>query len=253
MSHLTASYTGACGERWPGGGPDVAEAPVETLHLARLGAAFFARKLNELCDSELASSTRDTVCNRRHIVAHVNYTARALAQLAAWARTGMSELPADPFARINQEVMSAATLPSWALRNLFHHSTAHVDVEWREVTGANWDVVLRLPGGHPLSVRRSVWMRACSIWLPAIDLNNAASFFELPPALIEVLLTEAVAFWDVTLIEPADGAQVGTDVSAAARSVDLTRSITNFGAGRLQAVYSPAHGSCLLEKSRQRV
>ncbi len=60
---------------------DAPVAPTHDLLLARRGTAYFARKLNELSDAQLDGSSLCRGRARRHVVAHVAYHARSLAQL----------------------------------------------------------------------------------------------------------------------------------------------------------------------------
>jgi maleylpyruvate isomerase len=63
---------------------------LQSLLQARRGTAFFARKLNELADAELDGDCLLPGWTRRHVVAHVGYNARAIAQLIEWLASSVS-------------------------------------------------------------------------------------------------------------------------------------------------------------------
>lgn len=151
---------------------DAPNAPADDLLLARRGTAYFARKLNELSDSEL--DTRD----RRRIIATVSYDARALAVMMAGARTG--HWPEEPrFETSAKEIALCANLPARALRHLFHHTEVHLNVEWRDLPEAAWDCAMPI-GGTP---RSTPALRAKTVWFAALDLGNGGRLNDLPAAM----------------------------------------------------------------------
>ena len=81
---------------------------------ARRGTAFFARKLNELPDAaELDGGTLLSGWTRRHVVAHVGYNARAIAQLIEWSATGVeTPMYASPEARTMRSTSGRPCPPS---------------------------------------------------------------------------------------------------------------------------------------------
>ncbi|WGW04760.1 DinB family protein [Tropicibacter oceani] len=148
---------------------DAPNAPAEDLLLARRGTAYFARKLNELTDRDLDHG------NRRQIIAKVSYDARALAGLMAALRGGWHA--ADPRREaLPREIAFGAALPAHALRHLFHHTEVHLNVEWRDLSAADWD--RPLPGGG--IARELPLQRAKALWLAAIDLGNGGRERDMP-------------------------------------------------------------------------
>src|SRR5690606_1903973 len=65
------------------------------LLLARRGTAYFERKLAELSDDDFDGPSLLPGWDRRHVIAHVGYNARALTHLTEWAATGV-ETPMYP-------------------------------------------------------------------------------------------------------------------------------------------------------------
>lgn len=185
---------------------DAAVAPATELGWARRGTAYFARKLRELPDEALLGPSLLPGWTRAHVVAHVGYNARALARFVESARTG-AEVPMYESAEARAtEIELGATLPARALRNLFDHAEVHLNVEWRDLTDAQWDAVV---GG--VAVRDTPWMRAREVWIHAVDLDNGGSFLDFPADLLDRLLPELAAEAGLAGVpqagEPADVAR----------------------------------------------
>jgi maleylpyruvate isomerase len=195
---------------------DAAAAPARELAWARRGTAYFARKLRELSEAELTGPSLIPGWTRAHVIAHVGYGARALARLVEWARTGV-EMPfyESPEARAF-EIELGSTLPDRALRNLFDHAEVHLNVEWRDLTDAQWDAVI---GG--VAARDTPWLRAREVWIHAVDLDNGGSFLDFPPDFLARLLPELAAEAGLAAV-PTNGA-----------SADVARWLAGRGARRL--------------------
>lgn len=165
---------------------DAPAAPQDDLLLARRGAAFFARKLGELPDAALTQASLRDGWSRRRLIAHVGCHARALAELIETVRTGAGA-PARPYPRdadLRAGIDLAATLPARALRSLVHHATLHLDVEWRDLTDAQWETPLSGPGSIQITARDTPRLRACEIWQSAVDLGNGARRADIPRQLV---------------------------------------------------------------------
>jgi maleylpyruvate isomerase len=115
---------------------DAPVAPHDQLLLARRGAAFFARVLNELTDRELDAPSACDGLSRRHIVSKVSLSARAMAIAIKSVRGGLSE---DEEAWQPNMPMTV-TLPARALRFLYTHSDIHLNVEFRDLSSSQWDM-----------------------------------------------------------------------------------------------------------------
>lgn len=156
---------------------DAASAPAETLAQARLGTAYFARLLNGLTDAALdAPATRDG-WTRRMVIAETGYHARRVGLFIAAARAG--ETPNDPITPSPAEIANGATLPPRALRHLIEHAAVHLNVEWRDMTDADWD---RTVNGTAL--RDTPMMRARLLWQNALDLNAGGRLRDVPEGVL---------------------------------------------------------------------
>ncbi|MFK3668392.1 maleylpyruvate isomerase N-terminal domain-containing protein [Ochrobactrum teleogrylli] len=159
---------------------DSPAAPASELLLARRGAAYFARKLNELDDTALDGGSHLNGVGRRSIIARVGYEARAMARIAEAAREAhREESLGDPEQEPDDEILGAC-LPAHALRYLFEHTQAHLNVEWRDLTDAAWDHAVVSLTGRRVTPRQMVSERAVTLWLNAVALKNGGRFCDIP-------------------------------------------------------------------------
>ena len=77
----------------------------------------------------------------------------------------------------------AATLPPRAIRHLFRHSEVHLNVCWRDLSEAEWDMPLAQVHTPGLTPRQLPRLRATQIWQAAISLGNGASARDMPVGL----------------------------------------------------------------------
>lgn len=161
---------------------DADEAPGEDLLLARRATAFFARKLNELDDADLAQpATTPEGWTRAHIVAAVGYDARRLALALEPLCPAASHLPPETLTDDLPPLDLAATLPARALRHLFQHSAIHLDVCWRDLPGSAWDK--DIVAGEAVPVRDTPRLRALKLWRQVLALDSGASLRDAPDVL----------------------------------------------------------------------
>ena len=212
----------------------------EALLQARRGTAFFARKLNELTDAELDGDSLLTGWTRRHVVAHVGYNARAIARLAEWAATGVeTPMYPSPEAR-DHEINFGATLPPIALRHLFDHSAVHLSVEWRDLPADAWRHLVKTAQGRLVPAEETVWMRTREVWIHAVDLDNGATFADIPSPVLERLLTDITGAWhtrgtDTGLLVKVTGTDKASGDTSAADPTMITGplpAVIEWAAGR---------------------
>ena len=155
---------------------DAANAPHAHLLLARRGTGYFARKLNELGDADLAAPSLRAGWTRQHLVAHVSHQARALAIALKALHAPLIADEAD----WRPDLALAATLPTRALRHLFEHTAKHLDVEWRDLPEPCWDRQLTTPEHGVMPARETPNLRAKEIWRAAIDLGCGGRWTDIP-------------------------------------------------------------------------
>lgn len=112
---------------------DAPGAPASSLLAARRESAQLARLLNDTSDAALY---RDRGARTlAGIIAQIALEARAMSEVIAAAR---ADAPLPALTPAAEDVALAATLPSRALRHLFDHTRVHLNVEWRDMTDADW-------------------------------------------------------------------------------------------------------------------
>lgn len=214
----------------------------EDLLQARRGTAFFARKLNELTDAELDGGSRLTDWTRRHVVAHVGYNARAIARLVEWASTGVeSPMYASSEAR-NHEIDFGATLSPIALRHLFDHSAVHLNVEWRDLPEHAWQHEVKTAQGRTVPASETVWMRTREVWIHAVDLDNGASFADIPEPVLKRLLKDITTAWHTRGTDTGLHITVDGTINGAGQSFGDTTAHPTTITGPLPAVVEWAAG-----------
>jgi maleylpyruvate isomerase len=125
----------------------------------------------------------------------VGYNARAIARLVEWAATGVeTPMYASPEAR-NHEIEFGATLSPIALRHLFDHSAVHLNVEWRDLPADAWNNKVKTAQGRVVPAEETVWMRTREVWMHAVDLDNGATFADIPEPVLTRLLHDITGAW----------------------------------------------------------
>jgi maleylpyruvate isomerase len=129
------------------------------------------------------------------VTAHIGYNARAIARLIEWAGTGV-ETPVYSSTEVrDHEIEFGATLSPIALRNLFDHSAVHLNVEWRDLPEDAWHHKVRTIQGRLVPAEETVWMRTREVWVHAVDLDNGASFRDIPAPVLQWLLKDITGTW----------------------------------------------------------
>lgn len=165
------------------------------LATVRRGTAFFGRILDELSDAELEGDSLLPGWNRRHVVAHIGYNARAIVRLIEWAGTGVETLMYDSPEARNSEITHGATLSPIALRTLYDHSAMHLNAEWRDLRDAHWSHPVKTAQGRIVPASETVWMRTREVWIHGVDLNTGATFADIPAEVLERLLGDITGAW----------------------------------------------------------
>ncbi len=156
---------------------DAETAPAETLAMARAGTAYFARLLNDLPDAALDAPSGRAGWLRRAVVAETGYHARRLGLFIGAVRAGA--MP-DPTLHVPaRDIASGTTLPHRGLRHLNEHAAVHLNVEWRDMADADWE--LNVAG---IALRDTPHLRARLLWQNALDLNAGGRVRDVPPGLL---------------------------------------------------------------------
>jgi maleylpyruvate isomerase len=155
---------------------DAACAPARELSWARLGAAYFARKLAELPDAALWGASERPGWTRRRVIAACALQARALAQSITLAIGS----PLDEVAETDEQALDLAeTLPAHALRYLVTHAEIHLNVVWRDLSDAQWSLSLDGASGAN-AIDQTPALRARLLWASAVNLGNGGRLEDAP-------------------------------------------------------------------------
>ncbi len=177
MSGLDQARADLWARQGAGARRDAPEAPAAALALARLGTAFFARKLNELTDDALYQPSVVAGWSRAQVVCDVAYHARAISRQVEAATAGLT---VPSFGDLTPEVDLGATLPPRALRHLFDHAAIHLNVVWRDLHAAGWQAVGAGETGVLRPLSATPREQAQRLWIRAIHLGNGARLRDLP-------------------------------------------------------------------------
>ncbi|WP_104061397.1 maleylpyruvate isomerase family mycothiol-dependent enzyme [Arthrobacter sp. 4R501] len=230
---------------------------LEALLHARRGTAFFARTLNELTDAELDGDSLLPGWTRRHVAAHIGYNARAIARLIEWAATGV-ETPMYASSDVrDHEISFGATLSPIALRNLFDHSAVHLNVEWRDLPAQAWHHQVRTAQGRIVPASETVWMRTREVWTHAVDLDNGASFADIPEPVLERLLQDITGAWktrgtDTGLLINITGTDLTSGDTTAQNPTLITGTlpgVTQWATGRGTHAVTATHNGTQLDEA----
>ncbi|MGV9713200.1 maleylpyruvate isomerase family mycothiol-dependent enzyme [Gordonia sp. NPDC003424] len=190
----------------------------DRLAVARAGTAHFGRLLASLTDTQLDEASLLPGWSRKHLVAHVGYNAAAISRLVEWAATG-DEVPMYPSVEArNEEIISGATLPAQALRNLFDHTAARLDEKWRNLPDDRWDFPVKTIQGRTVPVSETAWMRTREVWIHAVDLASGATFAEFPEPVVNSVIDDIANAWrrndsglDLRLVLPTGEIDIDPD------------------------------------------
>lgn len=177
MSGLDQARADLWARQGAGARRDAPEAPAAALALARLGTAFFARKLTELTDGALYHPSAVTGWRRAHVICDLAYHARAISRQIEAASAGLA---VPPVPDLTDEVALGATLPPRALRHLFDHAAIHLNVVWRDLPAAGWQAVGAAATGRLRPLSETPQEQARRLWTRALDLGNGARPRDLP-------------------------------------------------------------------------
>jgi len=167
----------------------------ERLETVRRGTEHFAEALAELYDTDLDGDSLLPGWTRRHVVAHVGYNALAIARLVDWANTGIETPMYESREARDNEIAHGAALSARELRRLFEHSAAELERAWRGLPEKSWSHQVRTSQGRLVPASETVWIRTREVWIHAVDLDDGATFDDIPAEVLERALTDITAAW----------------------------------------------------------
>ena len=167
----------------------------ERLGIARRGTSQYSNQLALIDNADFNEPSRLPGWDIATVVSHVAYNANAIINLIDWANTGVeTPMYASPDAR-GKEIAYGATLIPDALRNLHDHTLVRLDVAWRDSADEAWDKEVKTAQGRTVPMSETLWMRTREVWIHAVDLNQTATFSDIPKVVLSTLIPEIVGKW----------------------------------------------------------
>lgn len=182
MSDLDTARAALRERQGAGARYDAAAAPAEALAQARRGTAYLARIVNGLNDEALWAESARKGFSRRRVIAAAALEAREIAQALEDATGRAGDRAETDAAALDL----AETLPARALRHLAAHAEVHLNVVWRDLTDAEWDLTVTL-GSGVLPARDTARTHALTLWRAAIDLRAGGRARDIPADLAQDL------------------------------------------------------------------
>lgn len=183
MSDLSRARAELRARQGEGARYDAPDAPAEDLQLARQGVAYLARIVNGLTEDALSTGSARTGWTRRRIIAQSALRARQIAQAIEDATGQTGDRAATDLAALDL----AETLPARALRHLADHTAIHLDVVWRDLSDAEWNLPVELPAPVKI-VRDTAGIRARQLWRTALDLGAGGRPRDVPGSIRDDVL-----------------------------------------------------------------
>jgi maleylpyruvate isomerase len=92
----------------------------------------------------------------------------------------------------------------------------HLNVEWRDLPAEAWHHKVKTIQGRLVPAEETVWMRTREVWVHAVDLDNGATFNDIPAPVLARLLKDITGAWHTR----------GTDTGLVVRVTDQPEAMT---------------------------
>ena len=158
---------------------DAPNAPADQLLQMRRRTSAFARALNDTPDDGLLLRDQYPSSSRAFQVAKIALEARQMSLFCAALRVGATPPPLDPR---RDDLSNALTLPPYALRHLFVHTSVHLNVEFRDLGVPDWELMVELDTGAYIPVRSLPGRRDQSLAAALAAINRAQPILQISQA-----------------------------------------------------------------------
>jgi len=167
--------------------------PDEPLRWMTEGFDYFASHLGGLQDDQLTEPSSLPGWTRKHVIAHVGFNARAVGRLVRWACTGQ-ETPMYPSPTTRaEEITEGAQWDARRLRRFVRDEQGALSDALNALDDLAWTAQVVTGQGRTVPAGELPWMRTREVWIHALDLGAGGGFADFPPAMLDRLITEAVA------------------------------------------------------------
>jgi maleylpyruvate isomerase len=170
-----------------------APALAESIDWMDAGTALVLAQADRLTDAEVRGPSALPDWTRAHVLSHLARNADALGNLLTWARTGVeTPMYASADARASGIAAGAARAPA-EIRADLHEASARFDTAVRGLPDAAWSATIRSGKGRVIDAGEVPWMRVREVWIHLVDLDAGVSFEDVPVAVLDALIVDAVA------------------------------------------------------------
>jgi maleylpyruvate isomerase len=166
--------------------------PADLIGWVDVGAARFEAAVAALTDAELSQPSGLPGWDRRHVVAHVACNADALVNLMDWAATGVETPMYASGEQRAAEIEEWAGQPAGQLRGHLRATDDRLARAFGAFPDDRWQATVRTARGRLVPAAEVPWMRAREVWVHAVDLGNGATLADMPTAVVEALVRDAV-------------------------------------------------------------
>ena len=162
----------------------------DSLAWAGDGAAHLRGLMLRMGDEAFRAPSLLPGWSRAHVLTHVARNADAMINLVRWATTG-DRTPAYPSRkRRDADIEAGATRAPEEIRADVVDSSDRLADVVRTMPEQAWSAEVETPQGIRLPAAVIPWARAREVWVHAVDLDVGASFADMPPPMLTVLLTD---------------------------------------------------------------
>lgn len=167
------------------------------------GTTLFVRAVDGLPDEAFAQPCTLPGWTRAHLIAHIVGNARALTNLATWARTGVETPMYASFEQRDADIEAGAALAPADLRARFAASVAGLADSLAALSDAQWDAEVRTIQGRTLPASTIPWLRSREVLIHVVDLDAGVGFDDCPDSFLVALIDDIVERRSTTPEHPA--------------------------------------------------
>ena len=164
----------------------------DRLDWVRAAHDAIAQRAGALSDTELAQPSLLPGWSRAHVLAHIARNADGLRNLVRWAETGVETPMYESFDSRAADIEHSAAQPPADLRLDVVQADAALVGALEGLADDAAATVVRALRGDPFPARDLPWVRAREAWVHLVDLDAGVGFDDVPPAVRDGLLDEAV-------------------------------------------------------------
>jgi maleylpyruvate isomerase len=160
------------------------------------GTALVERLVQSTGPGEIREASALDGWSRQHVLTHLARNADALGNLCDWARTGVeTPMYVDSESR-DRDIDHGARRPERAAVDDLLRSLRGYEAKLALLPRDAWSATVRTAQGRVLRATAIPWLRVRELWVHAVDLRLGFGFSDVPTALAEALLDDAIATID---------------------------------------------------------